>query len=244
MPEFIHNLDVDTLLRSPGAPDDAVGQTVQDSVNWITGPINDFVEKLTGRNIVSDVQDLFVGDWGCLYQIRDAVLSSGEALNEVLHHCSSDVGRLSEYWSGEAAATFAHFMQSRDQEIGKLAQALVDFHHLLSKAIKGMEDLCSIFVSRINDLANSVATGIAIAGAGGVGILVGGAVAGPFGGAAGGMIAEMIMEAVSAVYLIYDLIKTMIADIPKIIEAWQISSEVKSSDPAGGLQIGRPYGGS
>ncbi|GAA2773317.1 WXG100 family type VII secretion target [Saccharopolyspora taberi] len=245
MPQFTHTVDVGAYLRPPEAPADAIGKIVQENANWITGPVNDFLQQLTGRDLASDLQDLIVGDWTCVYRLRDAVGSSAQALSLVQDAAFRDTLRLREDWSGNAAEAFVHFMGMRHGEIEKVCQALVDLREIISRTIKGLEDLCAILVSRLNDLSNAIAGAILIAGVGGLAALAGGAAAGPFGAAAAGIIGEVITGGVWAVYLIYDTIKTLIGDIPKAIEAWQIGSEVKTNAPniTKGLDIGKPYGG-
>ncbi|GAA4611106.1 WXG100 family type VII secretion target [Saccharopolyspora hordei] len=245
MPQFTHTLDVGTYLKPPEAPTDAVGKIVQENANWITGPVNDLLQKLTGRNLAADLQDLIVGDWTCVYRLRDAVGSSAQALSAVQDAAFQDTLRLREGWGGNAAEAFVHYMGLRHGEIEKVCQALVDLREIISRTIKGLEDLCGLLVSRLNDLSNAVVGAILIVGVGGLATLAGGAVAGPFGAAAAGIIAEVITTGAWAVYLIYDTIKTLIGDIPKAIEAWQISSEVKVKAPGvtKGLRVGSPYGG-
>lgn len=245
MPQFTHTLNVGTHLRPPETPVDAIAKIVQENANWITGPVNDLIQQLTGRNLAADLQDLVVGDWSCVYRLRDAVGYSSQALSQVQDSAFRDTLRLREAWEGNAAEAFVHFMGMRNNEVEKVCQALVDLREIISRTIKGLEDLCALLVSRLNDLSNAIAGAILIVGVGGLAALIGGTAAGPFGAAAAGIIAEVITAGVWAVYLIYDTIKTLIGDIPKAIEAWQVSSQVKDGAPGftKGLSIGKPYGG-
>jgi hypothetical protein len=130
-----------------------------------TAYLNEFINIVTGRNVIGLLTESIAGDWGKIWAFGDAMTNLGRWAEQVAADLQRGMNELDSSWNGNAADAAYNYFTTMAVEISDLRFALTDIgeaYRVAAKGAWGYAQQMGNLLQALVDLA--IALGLVLAG--------------------------------------------------------------------------------